>query len=137
MQRVAGSCASFVHGWSLHQRALLTSRPVIPKHRRRKRKAEPVAVAGLVHKVLEGMMGPERLREAEAVLAWPKAVGARVAARTEAERLVGDVLVVRVATAAYANELVMLKRMILEKLAPAVSGEPVREIRFYVGTLDA
>ncbi len=81
-------------------------------------------------------MGPARMREADAVLAWPKAVGARVAARTQAERLVDDTLVVRVATAAYANELVMLKRMILEKLATAISGQPVREIRFYVGTID-
>jgi len=90
-----------------------------------------------VRQVLESMLGPERVREAEVVLAWPKAVGARVAARTQAERLVDDTLVVRVATAAYANELVMLKRMILEKLSTSIKGAPIREIRFYVGTLEA
>lgn len=101
--------------------------------RRKTRKAQPVKVGGLIRDVLERMAGPDRVREAEAVLAWEQVVGPTVAARTEAERVVGGTLIVRVASSAYANELAMCKRDILAKLAAHVGGAPITDLRFHVG----
>lgn len=62
---------------------------------------------------------------------WEEAVGARVAARTEPYRLERGVLFVRVATAAWANELTMLTEPIIQQLR--ASGVELDTVRFNVG----
>lgn len=63
--------------------------------------------------------------------AWEQAVGARVAARTEPYRLERGVLFVRVASAAWANELAMLTEPIIDHLR--AQRLDVRAVRFTVG----
>jgi predicted nucleic acid-binding Zn ribbon protein len=94
-----------------------------------------VAVGDVLRSVLQKMAGSSELRQAEAIVAWELVVGAAVAARTQAERLEGGTLYVRVASSAYANELQMCKQDILRKLGPRVGGAPVTDLRFHVGTL--
>lgn len=66
---------------------------------------------------------------------WEHAVGARIAARTEPYRLERGVLSVRVATAAWANELAMLSTPIIEHLRK--QGLAVDTVRFAVGPVQA
>ncbi len=65
---------------------------------------------------------------------WVYAVGPRVAERTRPVSLEGGVLVVRVATSVWANELSLLADSILPRLERA--GVNARELRFRVGAID-
>ena len=66
---------------------------------------------------------------------WRKVVGLHVSQRTSPLRLVGGVLLVRVATSAWAQELALLKTTLCERLA--AQGFPVRDVRFSVGPVTA
>jgi hypothetical protein len=65
---------------------------------------------------------------------WERAVGVRVAARTEPYRLERRVLYVRAATAAWANELAMLSEPIVEHLR--AQGMALDAVRFVVGRVE-
>jgi predicted nucleic acid-binding Zn ribbon protein len=71
-----------------------------------------------------------KLQQYEAVTQWAAIVGARIAAQTEAVRIENGVLVVRVKTAVWRNELNMRKQEILEKLNKTIQHEVVKDIRF-------
>lgn len=95
-----------------------------------------------MHK-LQGIIGSNRQLAPPAdqhlpplnILQWEQAVGPRVAARTQPLRIERGVLYVRVATAAWANELSMLTDTILEQLREL--GATVDTIRFSVGPVTA
>jgi len=65
---------------------------------------------------------------------WERAVGSRIARRARPERLDKDVLIVRVAHAAWANELSFLAEDIRRQLAAA--GTEVDALRFVVGAIE-
>ncbi len=71
---------------------------------------------------------------------WRAAVGARIADRARPIALERGVLVVKVVSSVWANELSMLAPQIIKKLAePAPNGKPgieVKSLRFRVGPLD-
>ena len=71
---------------------------------------------------------------------WRAAVGPRIADRARPIALERGVLVVKVVTSVWANELSMLAPQIIKKLAePAPNGSPgieVKSLRFRVGPLD-
>lgn len=71
---------------------------------------------------------------------WRAAVGPRIADRARPIALERGVLVIKVVTSVWANELSMLSPQIIEKLAePAPNGSPgivVGSLRFRVGPLD-
>lgn len=93
-----------------------------------------------MHK-LDGIIGSNRQLAPPAdqhrpplnILQWEQAVGPRVAARTQPLRIERGVLYVRVATAAWANELSMLTDAILEQLREL--GATVDTVRFSVGPM--
>src|SRR5678810_371252 len=62
---------------------------------------------------------------------WEAAVGTRIAARARPIRLERGVLLVRTATATWAQELTLLADAIVEQLVKR--GVPVRSLRFRVG----
>ncbi len=64
---------------------------------------------------------------------WERAVGTRIARRAQPERLDKGVLIVRVAHAAWANELSLLAEDIRQQLAAA--GAKVDGLRFIVGPI--
>ena len=64
---------------------------------------------------------------------WVRAVGPRIAERTEPVALHGGVLRVRVASAAWANELSLLASDIIARIGTC--GVEVRELRFVIGPL--
>jgi hypothetical protein len=66
---------------------------------------------------------------------WEAAVGSRIARRAEPVRLERDVLYVRVANSAWANELALLSGDILQQLRE--SGIEASALRFTVGKLAA
>jgi hypothetical protein len=66
--------------------------------------------------------------------AWRAAVGPRIADRTRPVALERDVLIVKVATSVWANELSMLAPELIAKLAS--HGFVVKSLKFRVGPLD-
>jgi predicted nucleic acid-binding Zn ribbon protein len=75
-----------------------------------------------------------RLDQASVVDAWPELIGPQIARVTAAEGVSEDgVLFVRVATAAWMQELQMQSRTILQRLADG--GRPIRRIVWRVGPI--
>lgn len=69
--------------------------------------------------------------------AWPDIVGADLAGRTEVERLEGACLYVRVASAPWAEELFLMKPILLRSLREHLGPGAVKDIRFRVGVLSS
>lgn len=67
---------------------------------------------------------------------WRVAVGPRIADKARPIALERGVLVVKVTTSVWANELSMLAPKILEKLAQSLPALAVKSLRFRVGPLD-
>lgn len=61
---------------------------------------------------------------------WEEIVGEQIARVARAERVDDGVLIVKVASAPWRNELSMRRREILEKITDTVGKGIVREIRF-------
>ena len=78
----------------------------------------------------------KRIQQAGVIEAWPDLVGPQIAAVTAPESVTQDgVLRVRVATAAWANELSLMTPRILARVNDGRQGR-VREIRWVPGPLD-
>ena len=77
-----------------------------------------------------------RMDLASAVEDWPARVGPQIATVTRAESVTPDgVLRVRVASAAWANELSLMTPRIMARLNAGRQGR-IREIRYLAGPLD-
>ena len=78
----------------------------------------------------------KRIQQAGVIEAWPELVGPQIAAVTAPESVTPDgVLRVRVATAAWANELSLMTPRILARINDGRQGR-VKEIRWVPGSLD-
>ncbi len=93
----------------------------------------PVASDALMGEVLARLGGAGRAREFRAFDCYARSVGETFRARTQPERLVGTTLLVRVASAALAHELVLLRAEILAKMAAELGPNVVTELRTRVG----
>ena len=78
----------------------------------------------------------DKAREYAALYAWHRLAGDRFGKRTRAERVLGGALLVRVASAPWANELGYLRSHLLEELRAVEGGEHIKELRFTIGPLD-
>jgi predicted nucleic acid-binding Zn ribbon protein len=95
----------------------------------KRRKPVPIAEA------LEGFLNrrglAKRVEQSEAVVDWPKAVGAQIAAVTQPISITPDgTLFVAVTTNSWMNELSLMEPEILRALNTVEGRERVRKIRF-------
>jgi predicted nucleic acid-binding Zn ribbon protein len=90
-------------------------------------------LGALLEGVLANMDVRVRFRELQAVLAWPQIVGQVVAAHCEAEVARDGVLIVAADTPAWAHELQMRERELLELVSKQVGSGVIREIHFRSG----
>jgi predicted nucleic acid-binding Zn ribbon protein len=105
------------------------------KRRRRPRNPGPQSAADLLPQVLARIGGEGRALEQRVSLAWPDAVGALLNRRSRPESVRGKTLIVRVDSSAFAHELALLKREILERLRRALGDGLVEDLRTRVGPL--
>lgn len=101
------------------------------KRWRRPRLDVPEAIGVVIDRSGEDRFASTRAPIAEH--AWRRAVGARIADRAKPISLENGVLVVKVATSAWAHELSLMKVDLLRPLAT----HGVKDIRFKVGTIEA
>jgi predicted nucleic acid-binding Zn ribbon protein len=80
--------------------------------------------------VLEDLGVAKRLEEFKAVGQWEKVAGRKIAERSQAVDVQNETLIVEVENNVWMQELVLLKPQILKKLAKAVKGSPIKDIRF-------
>ena len=110
----------------------------IRKRRKRRRLDAPERLEDVLERAGENRFARKQLPVPLAQ--WRAAVGPRIADRARPIALERGVLVVKVVTSVWANELSMLAPQIIDKLAePAPNGAPgveVKSLRFRVGPLD-
>ncbi len=87
--------------------------------------------------VLARLGGAGRAREFRAFDCYARAVGETFRTRTQPERLVGTTLMVRVASAALAHELTLLRVEILARMTAELGAGVVADIRTRVGPVSA
>jgi predicted nucleic acid-binding Zn ribbon protein len=96
----------------------------------------PASLADALASYLRRSGFAKRIQQAEVVDAWAELVGPQIAAVTAPESVTQDgVLRVRVATAAWANELSLMTPRILARLNDRRQGR-VKEIRWVPGPLE-
>jgi len=91
---------------------------------------EPEKISGSIMDALSKMGIAERLRRQQAVTRWKEAVGEIIGAQTEALKIDGDTLVVKVYQAAWRQQLIFLKDELLAKLENEIGKELIKDIRF-------
>jgi len=95
------------------------------------RQKHSVKPLGSMLEELIGALGiKDKLRQYEAVSNWNAIVGEHIAGAAEPVKIVQGVLIVRVRSAAWRNELTMRKHEIIGKLNATIGLEAVRDIRF-------
>lgn len=103
---------------------------------RRPRMPEPVSFADLLPQVVARLGGTERSLEQRVFMAYDKAAGAHLARHSRAERLKDGTLIVRLESSALAQELSLLKRTLMERMAAELQEAVVKDIRTRVGPLE-
>jgi predicted nucleic acid-binding Zn ribbon protein len=95
--------------------------------------AAPVTSDSLMGEVLARLGGSGRAREFRVFDCYTRSVGEMLRARTQPERLVGTTLLVRVASAALAHELVLMRAEIITRMSVELGPNVVTELRTRVG----
>lgn len=90
---------------------------------------EPQKIGGFILATLDRMGITDRLKKQRAVNGWSEIVGEKIAAETEALRIDGDTLVVKVHQAAWRQQLLFLKEDLLSKIRKELGGD-IKDIRF-------
>ena len=88
------------------------------------------AVGGVLGRVLEKLGLAREMTGWQAVEAWPKLVGPRVARHARAVAFRNGTLHVEVEGSAWMQELSYLKRDLVQRINRELGGEHVRDVRF-------
>ncbi len=91
---------------------------------------EPEKIGNVILKTLNRMGFAERLQRQTAVMRWKEIAGDTIAAETEALRIEGSTLVVRVHRAAWRQQLTYIKEGLLVKLKAELGEDSIKDIRF-------
>jgi predicted nucleic acid-binding Zn ribbon protein len=87
-------------------------------------------LGGAIQQLIDGLGIRQKIAEYDAVLQWESLVGEHIAKATTAVKIVKGVLVVRVRSSAWRNELLLRKSEIIHSLNTALGGDVVKDIRF-------
>ncbi len=95
------------------------------------KRRKPVPIAEALAGFLNRRGLAKRVEQSEAVLDWPAAVGAQIAAVTQPLSITPDgTLFVAVTTNSWMNELSLMEPELLKALNRVEGREPVKKIRF-------
>ncbi|MEB3220500.1 MAG: DUF721 domain-containing protein [Candidatus Sericytochromatia bacterium] len=87
-------------------------------------------------RALPGLDMAQRRKESLAMACWPEVVGEATATRSRPLHVNRGVMVVKVASAAWSQQLNLLKARYLEAIAQRVGPEVIQDLRWRVGSLD-
>jgi predicted nucleic acid-binding Zn ribbon protein len=86
------------------------------------------SIGEALHDLVNDLGISGRLREYTAVTVWPEAVGGHIASMTEAKSIRNGVLVVKVKSAPWRQELLLRKKELLGNLNDLLGENVVRDI---------
>ena len=95
------------------------------------RHSVPTPLSSGITSVLRDLGIGRRIQQYEVLERWPSIVGERIAAVAVAERITDGRLFVRVSRSPWRNELVFLKKELIDRINDAMHGEFVRDIIFH------
>ena len=84
-----------------------------------------------IKELVDGLGIRQKIAEYDAVVRWESVVGEHIARATEAVRIVKGVLVVKVRSGTWRNELRLRKKELIDSLNSALGEELVKDIRFH------
>ena len=105
--------------------------------RRRKGSSAPRRLGEILPETLKKKALYLPTKDRPLIDAWNKAVGPQIGSKAQPDRLKDDVLYVRVATSVWMHELQFMKQDIITKLNGIIGGNPVTQIRFFIGEIEA
>ena len=87
-------------------------------------------IGNSIQELVDGLGIGQKIAEYDAVLRWRAIVGEHVAAATNAVKIIKGVLIVKVKSSTWRNELSMRKPEIITTLNDALGQEIVKDIKF-------
>ncbi len=87
-------------------------------------------IGSSIEELVDGLGIRQRITEYEAVLQWPSIVGDHIGKAAHAVKIVKGVLIVKVNSSTWRNELSLRKKEIVDMLNQALGAEIVKDIRF-------
>jgi hypothetical protein len=97
---------------------------------------QPRPTSQLIDATFRWLRLDETARSFLALRAFSEVAGSQILRRARAERLRGAILYVRVASAAWSQELQALSTQLIEKIKARPGGEGVEALRFHVGDIE-
>jgi predicted nucleic acid-binding Zn ribbon protein len=94
------------------------------------RSSSPKPLDRAIGSVLQELGLGKRIKQYEVIETWPTIVGRQIATVAIAERMEKGVLFVHVTRAPWRNELVFLKKELIEKINKAMNQNIVKDIIF-------
>jgi predicted nucleic acid-binding Zn ribbon protein len=105
--------------------------------RRRKGSSAPRRLGEILPETLKKKALYLPTKDRPLIDAWNQAVGPQIGSKAQPDRLKDDVLYVRVSTSVWMHELQFMKQDIIAKLNAIIGGNPVTQIRFFIGEIEA
>ncbi len=94
------------------------------------RKSIPRDFNGILQSLIADLGIGQKLKKAEALDRWNEVVGEQIGKVTKPLRIEGETLVVHVTSAAWRNELVYLRKELIQRINKAVGHDIIKEIIF-------
>ena len=99
------------------------------RQRKRERSENFVPVGQILARVMKGLGLEDKLRERELIENWPNIVGPEIARFSQALRVRGGVLYLKVDSPAWGQELHFLKPQLLERVNESCGPGLIKDIR--------
>jgi len=100
-----------------------------------RKRRRPEAIASTLGSIIDRLDSQGHFGLVRLISAWPAVVGDQIARRTEVVDLKFHTAVVKVSGAMWIQELNLLKRQIMARIAERIGEDVVRDIRFVTGRL--
>ncbi len=89
-----------------------------------------VPIGSLFDKILRDLHIEKKVYQSRAIVVWPKAVGPKISAVTEPERVEDGKLFVRVESPTWRMELILIKRQIIDRVNREIGSQVISDIIF-------
>jgi hypothetical protein len=109
---------------------------VRPRRRKARKSVQPIATELLMEPLFVWLKLDEPARSFRALKAFWDAAGDRLRLHARGERLRGSILMVRVRSAAWSQQLHLMKTQVLERVRASRGGAGVQDLRFTVGAVE-
>ncbi|MFQ5769366.1 MAG: DUF721 domain-containing protein [bacterium] len=90
----------------------------------------PGTLGDSISQLLKSLGIEKKVKQHEVVSKWPEIVGKKVASVTNVEKVVDGILFIKVISSAWRNELIYMKKDILQRMNKTFGAGIIKDIRF-------